>query len=459
MRISHFLLLCCGALLAPGQLARPARAAPAPALDGVWRSDGYGYLLEVDGKRLRAFESTAVSCIPTWTADRLDDKAEGALAVFRFRQAPVKLFVSAGPAPDSLYFGMPGAASRMLCRRLAGRPALDRRPTDTPPAVFDVFCSTYAEHYPFFALRKVDWEAVRARYRPKVTAATKPEELFALLREMIEPLHDAHTFLNAPSIPKRFHGERPDPDPLTEKDFKRVDEIIKKYVQGELRSACNGKLRFGLLKDSIGYLRISGFAGYTNTRDFDREAQALQAALDEALRDAARWRGLVVDVRVNGGGSDVLGVMVATRLATREYLAFAKKARNDSHDPLKFTPLQETQVRPSPGPHFGGKTVLLTSRHSVSAAETFTMALMGRQPAVTRVGENTQGVFSDVLGRTLPNGWRFGLPNEIFVTASGEAFDGPGIPPHVAVPVFPRDDLEKGRDGPLEKALRILASP
>ena len=125
-------------------------------------------------------------------------------------------------------------------------------------------------------------------------------------------------------------------------------------------------------------------------------------------------------------------------------------------DPLVFTPLQGTQVRPSRRAHFHGPIVLLTGRHSVSAAETFTMALMGRKPAVTRMGENTQGVFSDVLGRRLPNGWRFGLPNEIFVTESGKAFDGPGIPPDIKVPVFLKEDLEKGRDGGIEKALQLL---
>jgi C-terminal processing protease CtpA/Prc len=303
----------------------------------------------------------------------------------------------------------------------------------------------------------VDWKAVRDKYKPRVLAETKPEELFGILQEMIEPLHDAHTFLGARSISKQFHGERPDPHHLNPRDFERAGEIIKKHLRGELRSACNGKVSFGMLDDSVGYLRITGFAGYTAARDFDKEVEALDNALDEALRDTAKWRGLVVDVRLNGGGSDVLGVQVASRLATHEYLAFAKKARSDPNDPAKFTPLQETQVRPSKKPHFGGKVVLLTGQHSVSAAETFTMALMGRKPEVTRVGENTQGVFSDVLGRTLPNGWRFGLPNEIFLTESGQAFDGPGIPPHVAVPVFPREDLEKGRDDALEKALQILA--
>jgi C-terminal processing protease CtpA/Prc len=94
----------------------------------------------------------------------------------------------------------------------------------------------------------------------------------------------------------------------------------------------------------------------------------------------------------------------------------------------------------------------------VSAAETFTQALINREPAVTRVGQNTQGVFSDVLGRRLPNGWRFGLPNERFVT-NGKSYDGPDIPPTIAVPVFPPADLANGRDTAIEKALQILGEP
>jgi C-terminal processing protease CtpA/Prc len=82
---------------------------------------------------------------------------------------------------------------------------------------------------------------------------------------------------------------------------------------------------------------------------------------------------------------------------------------------------------------------------------------MNRQPAVVRVGQNTQGVFSDVLGRRLPNGWRFGLPNERFVT-DGKSYDGPGIPPMIVVPVFPPSDLASGRDGAIEKALEILGA-
>jgi hypothetical protein len=433
----------------------PARAGE---LDGVWRSDGYGFLLEIDGKRLRLFETTAVSCIPSMTALLVDSTAPRAEAAFKIENAPVTFYVTAGPTPDVKCIGAPFAASTMLCRRLDRRPEiLNRKAENTPVANFDVFWATYAENYPFFVLHGTDWTAVREKYRPRVTATTTPEQLFDILREMIEPFHDAHTFLNAPLIKKRYGGTRPNPHPLGIKDQARATEIIKKHIQGELRSGCNNQLAFGELTDSVGYLRIKAFAGYGGGGDFDKGAEALETALDKALADAAKWRGLVIDVRQNGGGSDVYGVMVASRLTSREYLAFAKKARNDPNDTSKFTPLQPMQARVGRKPRFEGKVVLLTGPNSVSAAETFTMALMGRTPAVTRIGEHTQGVFSDVLGRRLPNGWRFGLPNEIFVSENGQAFDGPGIPPDIAVPVFSKEDLEKGRDGALEKALEVLA--
>ncbi|MEY2858290.1 MAG: hypothetical protein RLZZ74_2602, partial [Cyanobacteriota bacterium] len=75
-----------------------------------------------------------------------------------------------------------------------------------------------------------------------------------------------------------------------------------------------------------------------------------------------------------------------------------------------------------------------------------------------RIGENTQGVFSDVLGRTLPNGWKFGLGNQFSLNESGKNFETEGIPPDIEVPVFTDEDLANGRDSAIEKAEEILSS-
>jgi C-terminal processing protease CtpA/Prc len=56
----------------------------------------------------------------------------------------------------------------------------------------------------------------------------------------------------------------------------------------------------------------------------------------------------------------------------------------------------------------------------------------------------------------LPNGWTFGLPNELFRSKTGKSFDGAGVAPDIRAPVFPKVDLEGGRDSALEKALEAL---
>jgi C-terminal processing protease CtpA/Prc len=181
----------------------------------------------------------------------------------------------------------------------------------------------------------------------------------------------------------------------------------------------------------------------------------LESALDTVFAGAAAWKGLVIDVRIHGGGSDPCGLAIARRLTDREYLTYSKQARNDPEDPDSWTPAQPSHVSPSDRPGFRGEVIELIGIQSVSAAETFTQALLNRRPGVVRVGENTQGVFSDVLARTLPNGWRFGLPNEGFVT-DGRSYDGPGIAPDEEVLSFTPEGIASGRDARIEKALELL---
>lgn len=123
---------------------------------------------------------------------------------------------------------------------------------------------------------------------------------------------------------------------------------------------------------------------------------------------------------------------------------------------MHLTPLQPTWVAPSERPGFKGKITLLIGPDTVSGGERLTMALMGRDPRVIRIGLNTQGVFSDVLNRSLPNGWRFHLPNEIYFMDEGKAFDAIGVPPEVHVPFFTAPDLQAGQDAALERAISEL---
>jgi len=459
LRCSMFAFLLVGALFVVFPASASAQVQPStPSLDGLWLTDGYGDLIEFQGDESRWFEITQVSCIPAGKATRKSGPATDQEIVF-VDEGDVSR-VTPGISPDTRWLHEDGSVSNILLRRTGSRPeACGQTLADTPMTNYQVFWETFAEHYPFFALRKTDWLAVDKKFRPQVTPATKPEELFRILSDMIEPLHDAHTSIRAKSIQQSFHGHRPAAEPRQLKNAGRITEIIEKqYLRGGLQDFCNKQLQFGMLNPSVGYLRIHSFSGYSEDAEFARQLEALENALDAIFKDAAKWTGLVIDVRLNGGGSDVFGISIASRLATREYLAYSKVTRNDIHDEDHRTPPQPVIVHISQRPGFRGPVVLLTSADSVSAAETFTMAVLDRQPHVIRVGANTQGVFSDVLGRVLPNGWSFGLPNEIYLTKDRKAFDGPGVPPDIEVPIFPAEDLANSRDSTLDKALELLAS-
>jgi hypothetical protein len=77
----------------------------------------------------------------------------------------------------------------MIIHRIDRKPAPCDAPTpDTPRSNFDVFAQTWAEQYGFFREKNVDWAAVVAANRPRVTDTTTPEQLFDIISGMISPL-------------------------------------------------------------------------------------------------------------------------------------------------------------------------------------------------------------------------------------------------------------------------------
>jgi hypothetical protein len=351
-------------------------------------------------------------------------------------------------------------ASDVFYRRLPRALAVCDHPTpDTPRSNFDVFAATFADNYPFFPDKKVDWARLVEARRAGVTDATTPRALFDLFHDMLAPLQDAHTSIRAPKLDGEgfeWNGMRtPEGTLLEDAQIERAARLVEPYLVGPLQRFCRGQVESGRLRGDVAYLRIRAFAGYDEGHTFEGGLAALEQALDTIFAGASRWRGLVVDVRINGGGFDPYGTAVAARLTRVEYLAYEKQARSDPRDPTKWTEPQPTVVQPrAPGYH--GAVVELTGPNSISAAETFTMALLSRTPPVERLGQSTQGVFSDVMARKLPNGWTIGVPNERYLTR-GKSYDGTGVPPTIPVPLYRAADLKEGRDTALEAALRVLA--
>jgi hypothetical protein len=437
------------------------------SLEGLWLSEGYGTLAEISSTTVTFYEITAISCLPS--SDEVVEATREADGSWRLTFGHGAAGTLTPESESTARLQPIGTASYRTFRRVAERPAVcEQSIQNTPLTNFDVFWTTYKEHYPFFELKDIDWDAVRAEVRPQITKATRPEELFDLLAEMITPLKDVHTSISAKSPERYFQGFRPDPElagvtsvaeawTQLQSRFDRALEIIEsKYIEGELQSFCQDHLRFGQLAGGLVYVWLDQESGYTDRPGFAAQLETFEEALDSIFTESGEARGLILDVRKNFGGSDILSLALASRLTEVHYLAYVKVARLDPDDPDRRTPPQERFVRAGTRPGFRGPVVQLIGPYTVSAGETLTQALMGRKPLIQRVGENTQGVFSDVMGRRLPNGWQLGLPNELFLTSDGSSFDGPGIPPDEWVPVFRADDLDAGLDPALEKAIELL---
>jgi hypothetical protein len=115
---------------------------------------------------------------------------------------------------------------------LIGAQTFGQAANSSAPSVFNEFVQLFRDHYAFFELRKVDWEAQVKKYQPKVTSATTDAELFQVLCDMIDPLDDGHTSLSGNG--KRFNsGSRPSWFKNIS-DFRKV--IQSKYLNGNSKT-------------------------------------------------------------------------------------------------------------------------------------------------------------------------------------------------------------------------------
>lgn len=428
-------------------------------LDGFWQSDGFGYVFSITGSNLQAFEVTAATCVASFSASKVRGSHLGGDAEFRSEDDLYR--VRRGSVDGTWLVRQQEAIADIKIHRIQRLPAVCEPTTqDTPEGNFNVFVQTWAENYISFERRGVDWAQIVAQYRPSVSSTTTPQELFSVLRAMVERFDDMHTFVSAPNLKETTPRYwRPGTDRVVAGGieefanrgrgalFSKIDRI---NLHGKAKKVCNGGLHYGELGGGVGYLRIRSFGNYAESND----AKALERCLDKIF---AGWKiqSLVVDMRLAFGGSDELGLAIAARFASEAYVAFEIKARAQKLG--GWTSKQPVLVQPVGRPGFYGPIAILTGPVTFSAAESFVLAISARKAATTRIGESTQGVFCDVLVRRLPNGWSFGLPNAVYSTTNGNSFDVTGIPPNISVAVFREADLQRGKEPAVETALQVLA--
>ncbi|HZM91094.1 MAG TPA: S41 family peptidase [Blastocatellia bacterium] len=307
-----------------------------------------------------------------------------------------------------------------------------------PEKNFEHLWKTYDRNYALFGAKHIDWDALYKVYRPRVTSKTTDDELFQIISDLLGNLNDNHVRLS--SSKRRFQsgilGQ------MKMEDFS-LDLVKQKYLKGKSKPLVDGVFDYGWLTDSIGYFHFRGFG----------RLEQSEAAVDSIIKDFKDAKAIVVDVRGNGGGDDRVGKLIADRFADQKRLYMKTAIRSGSRHG-DFTPWKYWYVEPGGPLQFTKPVILLTHRFSVSAAENFALA-MRVLPHVTVVGDATSGVFADVYGDRMPNGWGFSVSFKLFIDYTGFCWEGIGVPADIRE-TNAKQDIEQQRDKVLDLAVSLI---
>jgi carboxyl-terminal processing protease len=407
---------------------------------------------------------------------------------------------SASPAPDEV---------RML--RVAG---------------FARLWSEVRQNFVFLdRLPDLDWDYVLERYLPAVMAAKSQAEYLSVLKRVMALLHDGHSGIMAPDdrdVPAvriesiegkpvvtaiattaemEASGVRPGME-VVEVDGRPAATVIeeeKQYVSastaqdrdarafsmvlagspgsiaavrfrgidGELREARLARnltsvrrsapweqpppLEFRMMENNIAYVAANTFGSDSVVKEFDKFFPQILGA-----------KGLIVDVRNNGGGSSDIGYSLIARLIDKPITQTSLWRTRDYRPVFRAwgrpMPLFEGGdsgvVEPRGERPFSGPVAVLIGPNTYSAAEDFLVPLKmsGRARLVgTPTGGSTgQPLIVEVYGASarICTKWDR-MPD-------GTEFVGVGVQPDVRVELT-RQAIAAGRDLVLERAVQVLS--
>jgi C-terminal processing protease CtpA/Prc len=179
----------------------------------------------------------------------------------------------------------------------------------------------------------------------------------------------------------------------------------------------------GRSDDGIGYLMVSTFAR-DQREDFDLVVDTLRH-----LRDC---KALVLDVRQNGGGDELLARRLAAFFVRGDKVYAAHRVR-DPKAPEGFRDREDREIRGNQDPEtFAGPVAVLMGPANMSSCEAF-LLMMKQAPQVVLVGADSFGSSGNPQPHTLVAGLSVLLPSWQAMRPDGSVIEGEGIAPHIHV--------------------------
>lgn len=313
----------------------------------------------------------------------------------------------------------------------------DEEYNDSPEGNFEALWHIIDEHYCYFSYKNqqygLDWNDVHSKYKQRVSPNLNRDQLFEICADMLSELRDGHVNLSSSYDMARYWSWHEDfPSNFS-------DTLQRRYLGTDYKIAAG--LKYRILDDNIGYIYYSSFNNGIG-----------EGNLDEVIMELMLCRGLIIDIRNNGGGYLNYAEKFASRFfAEPTLVGYLQHKTGKGHD--DFSAKEEQWMEPSANMRWYKPVCVLTNRSVYSAANEF-VKYMAVLPNVTIVGDKTGGGGGMPMSSQLPNGWIVRYSAVPSYDSKGRDIEF-GIEPDIPAAITDADFL-RGLDTIIETARNFL---
>ncbi|MFA9392584.1 MAG: S41 family peptidase [Prolixibacteraceae bacterium] len=282
-----------------------------------------------------------------------------------------------------------------------------------PRTNFEYLWKQCNEKYSYFDLKKIDWNEVHDRYSAQLTDSMSDDSLFILMGNMLDELRDGHTNLisdlNISFYPIRKQG----PDNF---DWRIIEDH---YLPANYYHSGPFSHEF-IANKQVGYIRFSAFTGQINGTN-----------LNFILNRYKDTKGLIIDLRENGGGavSDIFELL-SHFVDTTTLVNYSRIKTGPGHN--DFSEAEPVYLQPSDSTLYLKPVMMLIDRGSYSASS-FTSLATKALDNIVLVGDTTGGGLGLPNGGQLPNGWNYRFSITQALTLDMDNSYENGVPPDIAI--------------------------
>lgn len=308
---------------------------------------------------------------------------------------------------------------------------------NSPEGNLEALWKIIDEHYCFLDYKQHEyglyWQQIYYKYKVRVNDDMTNSQLFEVLADMLSELRDGHVNLSTSADFARYWSW------YENYPANYSDSLLRRYMGTRYKMAAG--LKYCILDDNIGYIRYESFSDAIG-----------EGNIDEVLLYMMPCRGIIIDIRNNGGGNLTNAELLAARFCHEKTLiGYSQHKTGPGHS--DFSEREARYLEPSSRVRWQKPVAILTNRHVYSAANEFVM-YMKALPLSKIVGDHTGGGAGMPFSSSLPNGWVVRFSAVPMYDAQGQSTEF-GIAPDYDVQLK-SVDFQRGEDTIIEQARKVL---